>query len=347
MSWILADLAKTVNGQVKGDDQVVITGVASLHNAGPQDISFLTNPRYRSQLSKTRAGAVICPVGTEIPDGLNIIVCNDPHVAMAQLLTKIKTHLEASPESPSIHETAVIGKDCILGTEINIGPGAIIGDGVCIGDRTSIGAGTVMGPGTTVGEDCVIHANVTLYANVLTGSRVIIHSGAVIGSDGFGFAWSGKAYEKIPHLGTVQIADDVEIGANTAIDRAMLDETVIGQGTKIDNLVHVAHNVHIGCHSGLVAQVGIAGSTHIGDRTIIYAQSGITGHIRIGDNVIVGPRSGVADDLPDKSDVLGTPAINSKDELRILLSLRHLPDLVKKMRKLFRKTSDKPGDNSK
>jgi UDP-3-O-[3-hydroxymyristoyl] glucosamine N-acyltransferase len=278
------DLAALVNGEVRGDKDKQITGVSNIEDAGPHDVTFIANPKYRSYLSTTRAGAIVVAQGVEDTEK-TLIVVDDPYLSFARIITHIKVEPRVCR---GIMPGAYIAEDASVGNDVSIYPNSYVGSGASIGDRVTIYPGVFVGDGARIGEDSVLYPNVCVYQDCILGKRVTVHSGAVIGADGFGFAPDGEKYYKIPQVGIVEIGDDVEIGAGTTIDRATLGRTVISAGTKIDNLVQIAHNVSIGENTIVVSQTGISGSTKLGRHVIIGGQVGIVGHIEIGDNAMIG-----------------------------------------------------------
>ncbi len=336
MPKTLKEIAELVEGELTGDGSVVINGVAGIEDAVEGEITFLANPRYASFLERTGASAVI--TGRDIKPGKKALIRTDnPSLAF----TRVVSLLVPGGEKPltGIHPTAVIGNGVRLGKDAAVGPHAVIADGASVGDRTRIHAGCFVGEGSTIGSDGLIYANVSIRERTAIGRRVIIHSGAVIGSDGFGFVTVDGKHHKIPQTGTVVIGDDVEIGANVTIDRARFDRTVIGSGTKIDNLVQIAHNVEIGENCLIVAQTGIAGSTKIGNNVILAGQAGIVGHLTIGDNSIVMAQSGVNKSLPPGSIVLGSPATAAQEQRKLVAFIHNLPklsEMVKALEELWK-----------
>jgi len=333
----LIELAEWVGGAVIGDGEVEISGVAPIEGARSGDITFISNPKYLPRLSETKASAVI--VSREIRQAKkSLLSVDNPYLAFAKIL-----HLffQKPYEPKGIDPNAWISASAKVGKEVTIFPFVYVGDRSRIGDRVTLHPGVCVGEDCAIGEDSILYANVSIYSGTVIGKRVVLHSGVVIGSDGFGFVKDGKRNFKIDQVGTVEIGDDVEIGANTTIDRAALGKTVIQRGVKIDNLVQVAHNVGIGEDSIIVAQVGISGSTRIGSNVTLGGQVGLAGHIRIGDNVMVGAQSGVAQDLPPDGAYTGSPAIAHREFLRMAMSLpkvpemrRTLTDLEKRLTKL-------------
>lgn len=318
-------LADYLGGTVRGDASFKINGLAPLEAATSDKITFLANPKYASKVAETGAGAVLMAPGAETY-GRTVIEVANPYLAFAKLLTLfyVKPHpaIGVSPE-------ASVGKKVSLGEGISIYPKAVIGDNVTIGDRCVIHAGAVIYAGVTIGEGTVIHANVTVRERCHIGKRCVIQPGAVIGSDGFGYAPDGAGYYPIPQIGIVVLDDDVEIGANSCIDRAALETTHIRRGTKLDNLVQIAHNCQIGEDCMIVSQVGISGSSKIGNHVTLAGQVGVAGHLTIGDNVMVGAQSGIPGSLPANAGYSGSPAMPHKDWLKAMAIVPRLPELRK------------------
>ncbi|MCK9595314.1 MAG: UDP-3-O-(3-hydroxymyristoyl)glucosamine N-acyltransferase [Candidatus Omnitrophica bacterium] len=322
MSRTLKEIAALVGGEVVGEGSIEIKGISGIQEACEGDITFLANPKYLPFLERTRASAVI--VSREVSPGAKpVIRCDNPSLAFTKAVSFILPQEDKHPQG--IDPKAVLGKNVKLGIGAAVCACAVIDDEAVIGDRSVIYPGCYVGKHSVVGSDTVIHANVSIRERVSVGNRVIIHSGAVVGSDGFGFVTVNGAHHKIPQVGTVVVEDDVEIGANVTIDRARFDKTVIGKGTKIDNLVHIAHNVSIGANCLIVAQVGISGSTNIGNNVILAGQAGVVGHVTIGDNSIVMAQSGVSKSLPAGSVVWGTPAKPADEAKRINAYVQALP----------------------
>lgn len=328
--WRLSELASWVGGHVDGDPDRRIRGVATLDEAGPDDLSFLTNLRYRQALESSRAGAVLVGPGVSI-EARDLVVAPDPYLALAEILDRI--HPESRPAA-AVSPDARIASGAVLGGDAAIGPFAVVGSGARLGDRVVVGAGAVIGEGSTIGDDTVLMPRVVLYPGTRVGARCLIHAGVVLGGDGFGFASAAGTHRKVPQLGRVVIEDDVEIGANSTVDRGTLGETRIGHGTKIDNLVMVAHGAAIGPHGLLAAQAGVAGSTRIGSHVTIAGQSGVAGHLRLGDRVVVAAKTAVFSDVPDGSFVAGIPAIDHRAWKRSLAIAKMLPELRTRLRAL-------------
>jgi UDP-3-O-[3-hydroxymyristoyl] glucosamine N-acyltransferase len=294
--------------------------VASLTDATGDQLSFLSNRKYAADLAATEASAILVPKNLDGDDDRWIRV-DDPYFALARIMTR---WFSSRPRPTGISPQAVVASSATLGKNVALGHFAIVGDGVVIGNNVTIFQGVSIEAGSVIGDDCLIYPNVVIYDGTRVGHRCIIHSGVVIGSDGYGFATHEGKHHKIPQIGIVRIEDDVEIGAGTTIDRAVLGETVIGEGTKIDNLVQIGHNVKVGKHCLLVSQVGIAGSTELGDYVAVAGQSGFSGHLKVGNRVQVAAKSAVLDDVPDDTKVMGSPAVPFNEFARRHAALKKL-----------------------
>lgn len=335
----LGELAAHVGGELLGDAGLLIQGLNGLAEAGPGDVSFYGNTRYRKQYEATRASAVL--VGLDVParEGFSVVRVPNPHLAFARLSQLF--HPVRRPKagvSPGAH----VHPEARVHPEATVMAGAAVEAGASVGARSVLYPGVFLGEGASVGEDCTLYPNVTVREACIVGSRVILHASCVVGADGFGFAFNpegehGPEHFKVPQAGIVRIEDDVEIGACTCIDRATLGETVVGRGTKVDNLVQIAHNVKVGPLSLLCAQAGIAGSSELGTGVILAGQVGVVGHIRVGDMARVGSQSGVAHDVEDGQTVSGSPAVPHKEWLRQSAALGQLGDLLKEVRALRRR----------
>lgn len=327
----LKEISLLVEGRLIGPEDLHIKGIRSLNLAGPEDISFAVGPHFEKDVRETTAGAVILPEKWPHLIDKPAILVKDPYLACAVVSSLFnQNEFEAAGISPGAH----IGEDCSISDRITIHSHAYIGDRVEIGPCVTINPGAYIGDDVKIGEGCVIYPNVVVYKGCRLGKRVTIHAGAVIGSDGFGYARRGAEHVKIPQTGVVVIEDDVEIGANAAIDRATFGETRIGRGTKIDNLVQIGHNVTIGPDSIIVAQVGIAGSARLGAGVMLGGQVGVIGHIEIGDGVKVGAMSGVAKSVPAGEAVSGIPAISHRQWLRVMGVFKKLPEMEREIREL-------------
>ncbi len=328
--YTLKELAQFINGRVEGDESVVINDVGTLEEADNGVITFISNPKYRPLVYQTRASAIVTETTIE---GLNIaqIVVKDPYLAFAKIVARF--HPPSHPDW-GIDGRAYIGRNTQIGKDTHLAPFCYIDNDVQIGNRVRIYPHTYIGYGSIIHDDTVVYPNVSLYHHTVVGKRCIIHAGSVVGSDGFGFAKDGLKNVKILQIGHVEIGDDVEIGANTAIDRASLGITRIGNGTKIDNLVQIAHNVRTGENCLIVSQAGISGSTQIGNNVTIAGQVGIIGHLKIGDFVMIGAQSGIPKDLPPHSVVSGTPALNHIDWLKAVAVFKELPEMKRLLNEL-------------
>ena len=318
--------------------------MAALDTAGPEEISFLGNEKYLPHFLTTKAGAVIVPVGYDFKtDGPALVAVANPSLSFAAVVRHFANHTRQF--MPGVHPSASVATSAVLNPEkTRIHAGAVIMDGAIIGDGSEIGPNAVIYEDAIIGENCQIRGNVTIAERCIIGSRVIIHPGTVIGSDGYGYEFSEGKHIKIDQVGIVVIGDDVEIGANTTIDRARFGKTVIGEGTKIDNLVQIGHNVIIGKHCLIVSQCGLAGSCCIEDYVTVAAQSGIAGHVTVGANTILAGRAGVTTNLTGGMAYAGKPAIPMKEDTKLQAHVRRLPKLlerVKALEKIVSKDSPK------
>ena len=335
MTFTLKELAALSGGELRGGDpDFKITGAASLSEAVPGEVTFYADPRYLARLRNTQASAIFVPLNfSEQTTGAQIRVAN-PSKAFEQLVLKLAP--KPVVFAPGVHPTAVIHPDAKLGANVSVQAHAVIEAGARIGDKTVIGAGSYVGHETMIGESCLIYPNVTLRERTKLGARVIIHSGAVIGADGFGFEMIDGQYQKIPQIGIVQIDDDVEIGANTTIDRARFGQTWIQAGVKIDNLVQIAHNVIVGKNSIIAAQTGISGSTRIGENVKMAGQVGVIGHLTIENDTIIAAQSGVSKDLPGGA-WFGSPAVPLSDAKRQIALIHRLGKLFDRIKAIEKK----------
>jgi UDP-3-O-[3-hydroxymyristoyl] glucosamine N-acyltransferase len=313
---------------------VNITGIATLAEAGPNDISFLGSDAFVRHFRATRAGAVLVQKNVHLPETTKtpVIIVDDADLALGKLLTAFAPPSPPQPKGVDAH--ALIDPSARLGPDVSVGPYCVIGKNVQIGRGTIIHAQVFVGNDVQIGEYCILHPNVTLRDRIEIGSRVIINSGSVVGTDGFGYRWDGTKQAKIPQIGTVVIEDDVEIGSCVCVDRAKFNATRIGHGAKIDNLVQVAHNVSIGPHSMIAGQAGLAGSTTLGTRVILGGQSALRDHIQVGDGAMVAACAAVASDVAAGKIVSGVPALPHRQNLREQAAFRRLPDLIVQVRKL-------------
>jgi UDP-3-O-[3-hydroxymyristoyl] glucosamine N-acyltransferase len=336
----LDDVAKAVGGTVVGDGAVEITGVAGIREAQEGELTFLANPRYEAYLAKTRASAIIV-AENHLDLGKPLIQIANPYLAFLNAVRFFAGDGERPAEG--IHPMAVVAADACVAPDASVGPLVTIGSGAWIGPRCVLHPGCVVGARSRVGADSLLYPNVVIREECVVGERVIIHSGTVIGSDGFGFVRDGDIYRKLPQVGNVVVEDDVELGANVTIDRATTGTTRIGAGSKIDNLVQIAHNVQIGRNCILVSQVGISGSTSVGDHAVLAGQVGVVGHIEIGAGAMVGAQSGVSKSVKAGERVFGYPARPVVQSKRIEAGLRQLPELIQTVRELRRRVEGLEG----
>lgn len=329
-TFTLQEVAQQLAVTAWSGHSLVLRGIASPEKAGPEDLAFLVETAWTEAIACSQAGAIVIPASA--PAHLRARPYLEvPHVR-ATLAQALELFYPRPKATAFIHPTAVIEQDVTLGDNVWIGPLSYLGRGAQVGSDTRIEAQVYVGEGVCIGRSCRIYPQVVLREGVRLGERVVIHSGSVLGSDGYGYYPHAGQHHKIPQVGGVEIGDDVEIGANVTIDRGTLDATRIGKGTKIDNLVQIGHNVHIGEHSLLVAQVGISGSTHIGNRVTLAGQTGVAGHLHIGDEVVAAGKSGITKDIPAGLKVSGFPAQDHREELRLQAALRRVPDLLKRWR---------------
>lgn len=332
MQKTTAELAALLGGKVEGDPDVLITGAATLEDAQPGQVSFLGNLKYLPQLKSTRASAVLINPGTERPRSRNYILVPNPSLAFARLVELVAVPPPRS--SPGIHPSAVIDSSAQIDPTASVGPLCVVMANARIGGHSVIGAQCTIGHDAIIGEHCKLYPQVVIRERVHIGNRVILHSGVVIGADGFGFEPGAKGLQKIPQVGSVQIDDDVEIGANTTIDRGRLGNTHIRRGVKIDNLVQVAHNVVIDEDTAIAAQTGISGSTKIGKRVMIGGQVGFSGHTSVGDGAMVAAQSGVHTDIPAGEQYFGYPAQPAAKARRAYANVQRIPYLQKRIKEL-------------
>lgn len=332
--WRLADLASAVGAELVGDGEARIDGVGTLEQATATQISFLANPRYRPLLANSRAGAVIVAPADRLGTPHARLIAANPYACYARVAQLLYPE---APAAAGIHPTAVLGSDAQLGEGVSIGPCAVLGDGVQLGAGVVIGAGCSIGDGVRIGPGSRLYPRVTVYHGCELGSRIIVHSGVVIGADGFGMAWSGSEWIKIPQIGRVRIGDHVEIGANTTIDRGALDDTVIEDGVKLDNLIQIGHNVRIGAHTVIAGCTGISGSTRIGRGCRIGGGVGIVGHVEICDGVTISGFSLITKSITEVGVYTSSiPSQPHRTWMNTLAALRGLPELSKTVRALKR-----------
>jgi UDP-3-O-[3-hydroxymyristoyl] glucosamine N-acyltransferase len=325
-------IARLLNGILSGDGEQDIAGIAGLESAGPDDLTFADGERALGRAAASYAGCILIPASAALP-GKTSIAVKHPKLALIRAAEALlaKPRIEAG-----VHPTAVIAKTAQLAPDVAVGPHAVIEDGVTIMARTFVGAGVFLGRGVEIGADCVLHPRVSMYPGVRVGARVVIHSGAVIGADGFGYVFADGRHNKFPQLGCVFIEDDVEIGANATIDRGSLGDTVVGAGTKIDNLVQIAHNVRIGRHTVIAAQTGISGSAAIGDYVVMGGQVGVGDGVKIETQSVVGAQAGIPSGkiIRRGSAVWGTPARPMAEFKKTHAAIKSLPHLARKLKEL-------------
>ena len=337
MPFTAAEIAQRIQGEVSGNQEVVLSGFASAESAKNGDLTFAENEEYFIRAEQSAASAII--VGAQMASKSKVLIqVKNPRVAFAKAL---ELFFPEPVYPPGVHPSAVIDP------EAQVHPSAHIGAHCVIEARTKIGARSALLPGVYVATDCTIGEDVTLYPNVTAyvrteiGNRVRVHAGTVLGADGFGYVLDGAVHRKVPQIGNVIIGDDVEIGANVTIDRGALGSTIIGKGTKIDNLVQIAHNVHIGENCLLVSQVGIAGSTKLGNYVVLAGQVGLAGHLTIGDQVTIAAQSGVMHNIPAGAKWFGYPAQPNHDAKRQMIAVKQLPELIRRVAALEKKLGDK------
>jgi len=335
----LAELAALCGAEVDGDGAILVEGPASLRDATPREISFYADARYRDDLERTQAAAVLVATREPCPrPGLALLRCAEPSAAFTRV---VQAFASAEWQPVGQHASAVVDPSARLGPGVVLGPYVVIGPDCAVGARAVLHAGVVLQRGVRVGEDTVLHPKVVLYERVAIGARCVVHAGTVVGADGFGFEPTRQGWRKIPQCGTVVVEDDVELGANVTIDRARFGATRIGKGSKLDNLVHVAHNVQVGESTLLVAQVGIAGSTRIGPRSILAGQVGVAGHLELGADARVGGAAKVYKDVPARGEVFGAPAREKRAAMRQYAALERLPALLERVRALERQLASR------
>jgi UDP-3-O-[3-hydroxymyristoyl] glucosamine N-acyltransferase len=331
-SYTLGELAARVGGETVGDARRRFTGLKPLSEAREGDLSFYHNRRYLAEARASRAGALLVAEPTEFP-GRDLLVCREVYPAFATLL---ELFYPAAPPPAGVHPSAVVAASARLGAGVSVGACAVVGERAAIGEGTIIGAHAVVGDDAEIGAATLVHPHVVVEPRCRVGARCILHAGVVIGSDGYGFATSAGVHRKVPQVGIVVVEDDVELGANVCIDRATLGETRIGRGTKVDNLVQIAHNVIVGEHSLIVAQVGISGSTTLGHHVVMAGQSGAAGHLHLGDGTQVAAQAAVMADTRPGETVAGSPARPLKEWYRALANLLQLDALRRRVRELER-----------
>jgi UDP-3-O-[3-hydroxymyristoyl] glucosamine N-acyltransferase len=333
MNYKLSQISEIVGGELSGDPEIVITGISGIKEANSGDITFLANPKYSSLLDSTKASAII--TSRDVSSSRPLIKTDNPSVAFAKVVNLVLGKNRKHPQG--ISPNSLIDKEAKIAASVAVGPFTFVEAGAEIGEGSIIYGGCFIGHKVKIGKRCLIYPNTTIREKTEIGDNVIVHSGTVIGSDGFGFEVSGGIRKKIPQIGIVKIEDNVEIGANVTIDRARFAKTTIGQGTKIDNLVQIAHNVIVGKDCVIIAQVGISGSTVVEDGAILAGQAGIVGHIKIGERAIVAAQAGVTKSVAAKTKVSGYPAKPHRQAAKVNACLQKLPELNKKVKELENK----------
>jgi UDP-3-O-[3-hydroxymyristoyl] glucosamine N-acyltransferase len=339
MQFTAAEIAKHLQGKVMGDRAIVLNSFAPADRARAGDLTFAENGDYFARAEQSAASAII--VDGKFASARKVLIrVPNARIAFAKALALFFPE----PIFPAgTHPTAIVARSAAVDPTAHIGPYCVVGEKVRIGPRSVLQGGNFVGANCRLGEDVNLFPNVTLYARTEIGNRARIHSGTVIGSDGYGYVQDAGIHRKVPQIGNVLIGDDVEIGANVTVDRGALGSTVIGKGTKIDNLVQVGHNVVVGDHCLLVAQVGIAGSTRLGNSVVLAGQAGIAGHLKIGNQATVAAQAGVMDDIPDGATWLGTPAQPDRQTKRQMIAIQHLPELLRRVSKLEKKLGSHTG----
>ncbi len=338
----LSQLCKTIEAAgisiLREGPDLDVHGVASVEEAGPTELTFISNPKYVAEARTTRAAAVIAKPGVLVAESAVALRSEDPYAAVT--LAIIELHGHRKHPQWGISEKAEIDPSARIGRDANIAAGACVAANAVLGERCTLYPGSYVGEGARLGDDCVLFPNTVVYNGCVLGDRVVVHAGSVIGQDGVGFAPVGERWLKIPQLGRVVIGDDVEIGANCAVDRAALGATEIGSGTKLGNLVIVAHGAKVGANCMFVGQVGVAGSARIGKNVILAGQVGVVGHLEVGDRVRAAARSVIMDDIPPDTEVMGMPAVAAQRGRRILVAEQQLPELIKRVRALEREVAE-------
>lgn len=333
MGHRLGDLAERLEGRVEGDPSFEVEAVRTLEAAGPLDLAFVAHRRYRRKAAASDAGALLVPAVEAAAPGKSLLIVDEVYFALARLLEIFHPQ---SPREPGVHPTAIVEPGAEVDAAATIGPYAVVGSGSRVAGRAVLEAHVVVGRDCVVGEGAWLYPHVTLYDRTVIGAGSVLHAGAVVGSDGFGYAQHGGRHHKIPQVGRAVVEDEVELGANTTVDRALLDETRVGAGSKVDNLVQIGHNVRIGRGCLLISQSGIAGSTRLGDGVILAGQAGVGGHLELGDGVRVAAKSAVFKDVEAGRQVAGIPAVDADAWRRQQATLARLDDLRKRLRAIER-----------
>ena len=339
MEFSAKQIATFIQGEIVGDENATVHTFAKIEEGIPGAISFLSNPKYTSFIYDTQSSIVLVNKDF-VPEQevkATLIKVDNAYESLAKLLNLYE---QSKPKRVGIHPLAFVAETANVGKDVYIAPFACIGDYAEVGDNTMIHPHVTIGSGAKVGSDCILYANVTIYHDCRVGNNCILHSGSVIGADGFGFAPTAEGYEKIPQIGIAILEDDVEIGANTCVDRATMGATIIRKGVKLDNLIQIAHNDDIGSHTVMAAQVGVAGSTKVGEWCMFGGQTGIAGHINIGNKVSLGAQSGVPSSIKDGSQLIGTPPMELKQYFKASIAQRSLPDMLSEIRQLRKELNE-------
>lgn len=339
--FTLLELAEKTGSRLVGDPDHAVTSVEALESASSEDVSFLSNPKYREAMHSSRAGVICIDLNSPLLEGKNFLVSDNPSHTFQQIAELLLSANKSTSAFQGIHPTAIVHPSVKIGKDVHIGPYVVIDQAVVIGDHTRIGPFVSIGPGTTLGSHCILHPHVVVRERCTIGNRVILQPGAVIGSCGFGYLTdaTGK-HSKLEQLGTVVLEDDVEIGANTTIDRARFQATRISRGTKIDNLVQIGHNVHLGPDNIIVSQTGIAGSAKTGKNVVMGGQAGVVGHLEIADYVLIATRGGVSKSLTKPGKYAGSPVMPLADYNRTQVHLRKISEYVERLEELEQKVKD-------
>lgn len=339
MEFTAKQIAEYIGGKVEGNEQATVHTFAKIEEGQPGAISFLSNTKYTHFLYETKSSIVLINEDFQLekPVQATLIRVKNAYESIAQLLQLYTSTLS---KKTGIDSLAFISPNASIGKDVYIGAFAYIGEGAVVGDNTQIYPHTVIGDDVRIGSHCLLYPNVTIYQGCKLGNRVTIHAGSVIGADGFGFAPTATGYNKIPQIGIVVIEDDVEIGANTCIDRSTMGQTIIHKGVKLDNLIQIAHNVEVGEHTVMSAQVGIAGSTKVGQWCMFGGQVGLSGHITIGDKVLLGAQSGVPSSLKSNQELIGTPPMKMRDYFKSHIIYRQLPEMHKELEALKKQVEE-------
>lgn len=340
MEFSAQQIATFLNGTIEGNPEIKVSSFSKIEEGKPGTLTFLANPKYEHHIYNTKASIVL--VNNDFmpaePVQATIIRVANAYAALAMLLNLVEQHKHK--QHVGIDSTAFIAPSAQVGADCYIGHFAYIGENAKVGKNCRIYPNVYIGDNVTIGDNCILYPHTTIYESCLVGNNCILHAGAVIGADGFGFAPEGEQYKKIPQLGNVILEDDVEVGANTTIDRAVMDSTIIRRGVKLDNLVQIAHNVDVGENTVMAAQVGIAGSVKVGKHCMFGGQAGLAGHIKIADNVTLGAQAGIISDVKESTTLLGAPAIHAKDFMRSSAIFNRLPEMYRTMGQLQREIEE-------